>query len=373
MSSSRVVASTILSLFCTAPVVTAGRPCCCQHDSTSRTAHHAAFVGTVSNAACVQEVAQSESLLSRLRSRLSAQRERLRARVRERIQNRLAEARTSIWHAPGGSFWYTNYETGYRLAQQEQKMLVVYFACETPDAGLSEFENVALAHPTVTDWLGHTVNVRVPVWHPHTDRRSDRALISDPAFADLRGKPGLAVIDLAGDRAELDGQVTFIRPLGKRSCTAFELATILGLPRATLTQRTMIYAVRMHPEQPQSTTGELSQYLLDQAERHSQHQADIQVQGHHNWDQRFHQISSGLSRGGSFIAKEVVAESWGWEESMVDAAIECVHSWRQSPGHWSAVRAPHHFFGYDMKRGANGKWYGTGLFGDTDRAVVTAN
>jgi hypothetical protein len=49
---------------------------------------------------------------------------------------------------------------------------------------------------------------------------------------------------------------------------------------------------------------------------------------------------------------------------LVAAAIDCVHSWRQSSGHWSAVRSRHRFYGYDMKRGSNGIWYATGIFSE---------
>jgi hypothetical protein len=62
------------------------------------------------------------------------------------------------------------------------------------------------------------------------------------------------------------------------------------------------------------------------------------------------------------VAQEIVAESWP-NESLVEACIDCVDSWRQSPGHWGAVRANHPLFGYDIKRGRNGIWYATGIFG----------
>jgi hypothetical protein len=61
-------------------------------------------------------------------------------------------------------------------------------------------------------------------------------------------------------------------------------------------------------------------------------------------------------------ASEVCAESWPGE-NLVEAAVECVRCWRLSQGHWSAVRAAHRLFGYDMKRGSNGIWYATGIFG----------
>ena len=58
-----------------------------------------------------------------------------------------------------------------------------------------------------------------------------------------------------------------------------------------------------------------------------------------------------------------MAESWP-DEGLIDACIDCVASWRQSPGHWGAVRQRHRLFGYDIRRGRNGIWYATGLFAD---------
>ena len=63
------------------------------------------------------------------------------------------------------------------------------------------------------------------------------------------------------------------------------------------------------------------------------------------------------------LSREVCAESWPGQR-LVEAAEECVHSWRQSSGHWEAVSGQHVCFGYDMKLGASGVWYATGIFGD---------
>jgi hypothetical protein len=41
-----------------------------------------------------------------------------------------------------------------------------------------------------------------------------------------------------------------------------------------------------------------------------------------------------------------------------------VDSWRHSSGHWQGVSRPHRAFGYDIRRGRNGIWYGTGIFAD---------
>ncbi len=120
----------------------------------------------------------------------------------------------------------------------------------------------------------------------------------------------------------------------------------------------MIYAVRTHPEGPASTQGTMHNVLAEEARLQSEHQAKILVQGHHNWENRFQRIGA---RTG-VAAQEVVAESWP-NESLVDACVDCVASWRQSPGHWNAVRTRHPIFGFDIQRGRNGIWYATGIFG----------
>jgi hypothetical protein len=48
---------------------------------------------------------------------------------------------------------------------------------------------------------------------------------------------------------------------------------------------------------------------------------------------------------------------------MNDAAREMYRSWRLSSGHWSAVNGRCDYYGYAMRRGANGTWYACGIFG----------
>ena len=67
--------------------------------------------------------------------------------------------------------------------------------------------------------------------------------------------------------------------------------------------------------------------------------------------------------GFGLTPQEVVAESWP-HENLLDAAVDCVHSWRQSSGHWGAVKRNQPKFAYDMRRGSNGIWYATGIFGN---------
>ena len=118
--------------------------------------------------------------------------------------------------------------------------------------------------------------------------------------------------------------------------------------------------MRTHPERPASTKGQFHPVLAEEAESASEYQARIGRQGHHFWETRFHRINARLPHG--LTASEVCAESWPGQ-GLLESAIECVRCWRLSSGHWSAVRAEHRCYGYDIKRGSNGIWYATGIFG----------
>ena len=186
-------------------------------------------------------------------------------------------------------------------------------------------------------------------------------VLKDAAFAEMLSRPGVAAIDFAHDEPAFAGCVVSVFPLTAAAWYGpKEMAVILDLPPGTLTQRTLIYAVRTHPEQPASALGQCDAHLLREAESHSENQARMQLQGHHSWETRFHRINA-ILRGG-LTAKEVCAESWPGQ-GLVESAVECVRCWRCSSGHWAAVCGRHPVFGYDMKCGANGIWYATGIFG----------
>jgi len=189
-------------------------------------------------------------------------------------------------------------------------------------------------------------------------------LVDHPSFAELDDSAGLVIIDVSRPENNHYGQVVSVYTFPSAGSIPHEhLAALLQLPEGSLTQRTLIFAVRTHPDRPRSTEGELASALADEAESHSLHQARVHASGHHNWDARFHRINGKIP--GNLLAQEVCAESWPGQ-GLVAAAVECVRSWRQSDGHWEAVRQPHAYYGYDMKRGSDGVWYATGIFARED-------
>ncbi len=262
---------------------------------------------------------------------------------------------------PVDSSWHTDYTVAMDEANRRGKMLLLYFCDPEENELCNRFKAETLGDPMVREKLREYVLAQIPLDTTVVTDGKQVTLLEHAAFKEMLGKPGIAILDFTGQDPALHGRVVSTFPITKKLYyTPEKMAVILDLPPGTLTQRTLIYAVRTHPEKPASTEGKISPDLLREAENHSEHQAQIRRQGHHRWGTRVRRILGRLSPG--MMAREVCAESWPGE-NLLEAAIECVRSWRHSSGHWSAVRARHRFYGYDMKRGSNGTWYATGIFG----------
>lgn len=277
------------------------------------------------------------------------------------------------------SVWLASYGDAWKVAEERRSLLLLQL-WKPADRQAAERWRLEMSQvPPLRGLLANCVLGHCDADQPATAAER-QAIGRHPAFAELQGRSGLAIVDLQAPQRATYGRVISLVPATGFSVTGFSatgsnsagsgaesrfpsasaLRVLLELPAGSLTQRTLIYAVRLHPESPRSTDGHSHPLLFEEAEKHSSHQASIGVQGHHAWDQRFHRINARLPAG--VIAQEVCAESWPGQD-LVAAAVECVHSWRQSSGHWSAVSGRHAYFGYDMKRGANGIWYATGIFG----------
>lgn len=263
--------------------------------------------------------------------------------------------------------WGEDYLKAVEQAIREKKYLLLAFTTSRSGVHTAKcdcsrhWETEVLSHPEVTARLGRFVCVRLPLEAKITYEGRQIELLKDNSFTEMLGLPGLAIIDLAHPEPTLFGRIVSMFPLVAGQYYSVEqVKVILDLPSGTLTQRTLIYAVRTHPERPASANGQLDPRLLREAADHSEYQAQIGTQGHHFWEQRFHRINAQLPSG--MLAKEVCAESWP-RQGLLQAAIECVRCWRLSSGHWGAVSGQQPVFGYDMKRGSNGIWYATGIFG----------
>jgi hypothetical protein len=193
--------------------------------------------------------------------------------------------------------------------------------------------------------LDDYVVCRVPVDYEIELEGETRRLLEFGGFRELERQPGLAIIDLKHrDRGDVYGHTVSVLP--RRHVSEAKVAALLRLPAGTLTQRTLIWALRIHPARPQSVYGVPDPELMAHCSRHCFVQCSANNQ---------HHAASNPGRS------EIVAESWPWNKNIVDAAIDIVWSWSCSSGHWSAACQGWRAFGYDMRTNGQ-KWYATGVF-----------
>ncbi|HOP77566.1 MAG TPA: hypothetical protein PLD05_08740 [Thermogutta sp.] len=258
------------------------------------------------------------------------------------------------------SIWMTDYKKAVEKARNEKKMLLVYVRPQQPDQQVLQFERKTLLDPLVMKELFKFVCVRVSEDYVIEENETKIKILDHPSLVEMANRPGLFIVDYASTDAEYYGQVVSVFPfLNGRPYDVDQMGVILTLPPGTLTQRTMIYAVRVHPERPKSILGRPEPFLFKEAEKHSAYQARIRLLGHHFWETRFHRILQVLRNEST--ASEVCAQSWPGQR-LLEAALECVRCWRLSPGHWRAVSSYQDAYGYDIKKGSDGIWYATGVF-----------
>ena len=269
--------------------------------------------------------------------------------------------------------WLDSYVSAMDQAKAENKLMLVHFYRATDqlrkEAGeaADSVTNIerAFVTPEIQGKLGDYVLVKLPIDCQITCQHKPLRVLEHAAFAELHKGPGIAVIDFAHKDTEYYGYVVSVLPFTPGKYYRFRnshLEALVNLPEGTLTQRSMIFAVRIHPEHPASTNGAEDPVLLSEATGHSDYQAEVHVQGHQGWGSRFQRIIGKLlGRGTPGTPVEVVAESWP-DQDLMDSCVDCVASWRQSEGHWDAVKAQQASYGYDIREGTNGIWYATGIF-----------
>ncbi|MGY8767429.1 MAG: hypothetical protein ACKVH8_03200 [Pirellulales bacterium] len=263
-------------------------------------------------------------------------------------------------HANDLQPWHSSYSKAVKSAKQHKKSLLLLFYNPNKEATLQQFENQILIDADIHAKLKSYVLAKLSTDSSLIIDGEETRLLDHDSFSYLYQDHGIAVIDYTDSETENYGRVVSAFPFrDNRTRSIQETKTILDLPPGSLTQRTLIYAVRMHSDQPKSTGGLMRKLLSKATQNHSQLQANMTLQGHHSWESRFHEISSELPA--ELVPTEVCAESWPGQ-NLEDAAIEFVRSWRHSSGHWSAVSDENVYYGYDMKRGNNGTWYATGIF-----------
>jgi len=269
--------------------------------------------------------------------------------------------------------WETDYEYALETARTSSRKLLIYLYAdgesEIPEelaalpmvSASRKFDAVVLDDGFVRSGLCWYVLLKLPMDTKIIDKDgTEMSIYSLPGFGHMIGHPGLVVIDFESRDKPHYGEVVGILPfLRGVPPTAAQTETFLELPPGTLTQRTLIYAVRIHPDRPQSASGEPAPAVMQAATEHAMFQAERGILSHHNFGARSYQVKMVLGEGG--MPSEICAQSQSGV-GLFEGAISCMRAWRHSSGHWSIAKKYHRYYGYDMVRGKNGAWYAVGFF-----------
>ncbi|MCS7016078.1 MAG: hypothetical protein NZM42_08190, partial [Gemmatales bacterium] len=218
--------------------------------------------------------------------------------------------------------YHGDYEQAVHQAITLKRDLVIYFRADGKTDRLLE-------DPRVWCRLQRYVLLCLPVEYRYQGQR----LLDYGAFRHMQGQAGLAVVNCHDPASPHFLQVISAHPFVKSRYRWVpdygpeQICLILDLPNwLSLTQRSMLYAVCVHPDQPQSVTGEAHPALMAHCAEHSARQAQLQWQHHAD----LITASSRIQEQGRITfgqASEVVAESWGrffGEETVLEAAFSCV-------------------------------------------------
>ena len=268
--------------------------------------------------------------------------------------------------------WRTDYKNAMTVAKRSSRCLLIYLSVDNKTeipaelaalpvvSACRKFDTIILDDVEVRSELSQYVLLKLPIDAIITGKDgSTTPIYSLPGFEHLVGHPGLLVIDFARRDEPYYGEVVGVLPfLQGISPTTEQTKTFLDLPPGTLTQRTLIYAVRIHPDQPLSSDGEPAPIMMQLATEHALYQAERGVLTHQNFGVRSSRASEVL---GSGMPAEICAQSQSGL-GLFEGAIACMRAWRYSSAHWSIAKRTHRYYSYDMARGKNGAWYGVGFF-----------
>jgi hypothetical protein len=170
--------------------------------------------------------------------------------------------------------WHDDYLAANERAAAEGKLTLVWFYDRRSAAANASFESKVLEQPEIVALIQrHCVAVKLPTDAAILSDGKEKKLLDLEAFGEMQHQPGIALVDLSDPQSPLFYHVVSVYPFQREWITAEKLAVMLELPRGTLTQRTLIFAVRTHPEHPASAASHLSPLLAKETEKHADLQA----------------------------------------------------------------------------------------------------
>src|SRR3972149_1686184 len=115
--------------------------------------------------------------------------------------------------APSQTYWHQDYALATQTAQQQEKMLLIYFCDPQGDCDCPRFRSETLDDPWVRSKLQDYVCLQLPLDASVIVDGKKVVLLEHEAFKEMLGKPGIAIIDYQHHDPQLHGTVVSTFPL----------------------------------------------------------------------------------------------------------------------------------------------------------------
>ena len=149
--------------------------------------------------------------------------------------------------------WQTGYREALSKAKADKTMALLWFCDPRESEENEKFALAVLNHPEVQKRLAGVALVKLPLDAAIAgNRQTDPSilLLDHAAFAEMLHKPGLAMVDMRDETSPHFHHVVSVYPFVRQPISREGLIAMLDLSSGALTQRTLIWAVRTHPENP---------------------------------------------------------------------------------------------------------------------------
>lgn len=148
--------------------------------------------------------------------------------------------------------WGTDYHAAIQIAKDNKQLVMLWFYDAKRVDENAKFASTVLADDKIQPLLANMSLVKLSTTATIEEDGEETTLLKHSSFRELQGGPGLAMIDMRDAKQNYYGWVVSVYPFRRGAITVPKLMVLCDLPAGTLSQRTLIFAVRTHPAAPQS-------------------------------------------------------------------------------------------------------------------------
>ncbi len=263
--------------------------------------------------------------------------------------------------------WHSDYIAAYVEASQKKRYLLMLFrdaiAGGEPLASIDD-----VFAPSMRPILEQFSRVELPlnaVMPILADKNNDsqkkglpNLLLKHRSFRHLGTQPGIAVVDLTNRSSPNYARVVTVLPLpesGQFQNGSLTLA--LNLPKGTISQRTLLFAIRSTVPDSSLSMREFNSTLVELAHRNSRYMSSAGQTG--SFDQETRQQRIEQEFGPQAELKQLVFATDS-EATIHEAALQAVTKWIETSESFDVLDAPATEMGMDMFQNfESGRWFVT--------------